>query len=161
MVYDFAGSNLTDSSALAGCIEDEEEKDLILGAGIIVIALAMLLVMQLTRREEGNQIRVTLDGKIYGTYSLSKDQTIEVKDGDFITGSGSKTERRIWKRQTARMDTVKSRERSAGVHRQSSICHIKLVVEFWKMRMTRALELNPEDVAPDTIAKMIKEKTGE
>ena len=66
-----------------------------------MIALAMLLVMQLTRGEEGNQIRVTLDGKIYGTYSLSKDQTIEVKDGDFITESGSKTERRIWKRQTA------------------------------------------------------------
>ena len=60
-----------------------KKKDLILGAGIIVIALAMLLVMQLTRGEEGNQIRVTLDGKIYGTYSLSKDQTIEVKDRDF------------------------------------------------------------------------------
>ena len=60
-----------------------KKKDLILGAGIIVIALAMLLVMQLTRGEEGNQIRVTLDGKIYGMYSLSKDQTIEVKDGDF------------------------------------------------------------------------------
>ena len=56
---------------------------MMLGAGIIVIALAMLLVMQLTRGEEGNQIQVTLDGKIYGTYSLSKDQTIEVKDGDF------------------------------------------------------------------------------
>ena len=56
-----------------------KKKDLILGAGIIVIALAMLLVMQLTRGEEGNQIRVTLDGKIYGMYSLSKDQTIEVK----------------------------------------------------------------------------------
>ena len=60
-----------------------KKKDLILGAGIIVIALAMLLVMQLTRGEEGNQIQVTLNGKIYGTYSLSKDQTIEVKDGDF------------------------------------------------------------------------------
>lgn len=60
-----------------------KKKDLILGAGIIVIAFAMLLVMQLTRGEEGNQIRVMLDGKIYGTYSLSKDQTIEVKDGDF------------------------------------------------------------------------------
>lgn len=33
-----------------------KKKDLILGAGIIVIALAMLLVMQLTRGEEGNQI---------------------------------------------------------------------------------------------------------
>ena len=44
-----------------------KKKDLILGAGIIVIAFAMLLVMQLTRGEEGNQIRVMLDGKIYGT----------------------------------------------------------------------------------------------
>ena len=141
-----------------------KKKDLILGAGIIVIALAMLLGMQLTRGEEGNQIRVMLDGKIYGTYSLSKDQTIEVKDGDFynririedgkaymeeancpdgyceeqgkISGHTQTIvclphklvvevlERRIWKRQTARMDTVKSRERSAGIHRRSSVCHI-------------------------------------
>lgn len=43
----------------------------------------MLLAMQLTRGEEGNQIQITLDGKIYGTYALSKDQTIEVKNGDF------------------------------------------------------------------------------
>lgn len=43
-----------------------KKKDMMLGAGIIVIALAMLLVMQLTRGEEGNQIQITLDGKIYG-----------------------------------------------------------------------------------------------
>ena len=94
-----------------------KKKDLILGAGIIVIALAMLLVMQLTRGEEGNQIRVTLDGKIYGTYSLSKDQTIEVKDGDFYNRIRIEDGK-------AYMDTVKSRERSAGIHRRSSVCHI-------------------------------------
>lgn len=60
-----------------------KKKDLLFGAGIIIVALVMLLAMQLTRGEEGNQIQITLDGKIYGTYALSKDQTIEVKNGDF------------------------------------------------------------------------------
>ena len=63
-----------------------KKKDLFLGGRILFAACVLFLVMnlmQLTRGEEGNQIRVTLDGKIYGTYSLSKDQTIEVKDGDF------------------------------------------------------------------------------
>ncbi len=49
-----------------------------------MIALAMLLVMQLTRGEEGNQIQITLNGKIYGSYSLSKDQTIEVQGWRFL-----------------------------------------------------------------------------
>lgn len=101
-----------------------KKKDLILGAGIIVIALAMLLGMQLTRGEEGNQIRVTLDGKIYGTYSLSKDQTIEVKDGDFYNRIRIEDGKAYMEEANCRMDTVKSRERSAGIHRQSSVCHI-------------------------------------
>ena len=108
-----------------------------------MIALAMLLVMQLTRGEEGNQIRVTLDGKIYGTYSLSKDQTIEVKDGDFYN--------RI------RIEDGKAYMEQGKIsgHTQTIVClpH-KLVVEVLENENDQSFGTSdPEDVAPDTIAK--------
>ena len=78
-----------------------KKKDLILGAGIIVIALAMLLVMRADERGRRKSNPGYAGWENLWNVFLSKDQTIEVKDGDFITGSGSKTERRIWKRQTA------------------------------------------------------------
>ena len=119
-----------------------------------MIALAMLLVMQLTRGEEGNQIRVTLDGKIYGTYSLSKDQTIEVKDGDFYNRIRIEDGKAYMEEANCRMDTVKSRERSGG-HTQTIVClpH-KLVVEVLENENDQSFGTSdPEDVAPDTIAK--------
>lgn len=60
-----------------------KKNDVILGGGILVIALVLFLVMHLTRNEVGNQIRITVDGAVYGTYSLEKDQVIEVKENDF------------------------------------------------------------------------------
>ena len=33
--------------------------------------------------EAGNQIQITVDGVVYGTYSLEKNQVIEVKEDDF------------------------------------------------------------------------------
>lgn len=60
-----------------------KKNDVILGGGILVIALVLFLVMHLTRNEAGNQIQITVDGAVYGTYSLEKDQVIEVKENDF------------------------------------------------------------------------------
>lgn len=60
-----------------------KKNDVILGGGILVIALVLFLVMHLTRNEAGNQIRIMVDGAVYGTYSLEKDQVIEVKEKDF------------------------------------------------------------------------------
>ena len=60
-----------------------KKNDVILGGGILVIALVLFLVIHLTRNEAGNQIRITVDGAVYGTYSLEKDQVIEVKEKDF------------------------------------------------------------------------------
>ena len=118
-----------------------KKKDLILGAGIIVIALAMLLVMQLTRGEEGNQIRVTLDGKIYGTYSLSKDQTIE--DG------------KAYMEEANCPDGYCEEQGKISGHTQTIVClpH-KLVVEVLENENDQSFGTSdPEDVAPDTIAK--------
>ena len=60
-----------------------KKNDVILVGGILVIALVLFLVMHLTRNEAGNQIQITVDGAVYGTYSLEKDQVIEVKEKDF------------------------------------------------------------------------------
>lgn len=60
-----------------------KKNDVVLGGGILVIALVLFLVMHLTRNEAGNQIRIMVDGAVYGTYSLEKDQVIEVKENDF------------------------------------------------------------------------------
>lgn len=60
-----------------------KKNDVILGGGILIAALLLFLVMYLTRGEEGNQIQITVDGNVYGTYSLAKDQVIEVKEKDF------------------------------------------------------------------------------
>ena len=60
-----------------------KKNDVVLGGGILVIALVLFLVMHLTRNEAGNQIQITVDGVVYGTYSLEKDQVIEVKENDF------------------------------------------------------------------------------
>ena len=60
-----------------------KKNDVVLGGGILVIALVLFLVMHLTRNEAGNQIRITVDGAVYGTYSLEQDQVIEVKENDF------------------------------------------------------------------------------
>ena len=60
-----------------------KKNDVVLGGGILVIALVLFLVMHLTRNEAGNQIQITVDGEVYGTYSLEKNQVIEVKEKDF------------------------------------------------------------------------------
>ena len=127
-----------------------KKKDLILGAGIIVIALAMLLVMQLTRGEEGKQIRVTLDGKIYGTYSLSKDQTIEVKDGDFYNRIG-----KAYMEEANCPDGYCEEQGKISGHTQTIVClpH-KLVVEVLENENDQSFGTSDsEDAAPDTIAK--------
>ena len=118
-----------------------KKKDLILGAGIIVIALAMLLVMQLTRGEEGNQIRVTLDGKIYGTYSLSKDQTIEVKDGDFYNRIRIEDGKAYMEEANCPDGYCEEQGKISG-HTQTIVClpH-KLVVEVLEMKAIRTREL--------------------
>lgn len=54
---------------------------------IIFIAAVVLLIglaagAMLLFREEGGAVEVKIDGKLYGTYSLSKDQVIEIRSGD-------------------------------------------------------------------------------
>lgn len=63
--------------------------DIILISVIAIISVALLLVWKLVYLKGQNAdsdafVKVTVDGRVYGTYPLSKDDTIEIKnvDGD-------------------------------------------------------------------------------
>ena len=60
-----------------------KKKDFLLGGGTLVVALVLFLVMRVTGSEAGSRIQVTVDGEVYGTYSLTEDQVIEVEEGNF------------------------------------------------------------------------------
>lgn len=127
-----------------------KKKDLLFGAGIIIVALVMLLAMQLTRGEEGNQIQITLDGKIYGTYALSKDQTIEVKNGDFYNKVRIEDGKAYMEEANCPDGYCEEQGKISG-HTQTIVClpH-KLVVEV--LDNGEADTPDSEEV-PDTIAK--------
>ncbi|MBQ1182837.1 MAG: NusG domain II-containing protein [Clostridia bacterium] len=52
--------------------------DMILSVGIIVLAVILFLCFFLFKTE-GKQVVITVDGEVFGTYSISTDQEIEVK----------------------------------------------------------------------------------
>ncbi len=127
-----------------------KKKDLLFGAGIIIVALVMLLAMQLTRGEEGNQIQITLDGKIYGTYALSKDQTIEVKNGDFYNKVRIEDGKAYMKEANCPDGYCEEQGKISG-HTQTIVClpH-KLVVEVLD---NGEADTSDSEEVPDTIAK--------
>lgn len=63
-------------------VDRMKKKDILLGLGVVFIALMMLLVMKITGSADGNQVRIMVDGREYGVYSLNEDQEIEIKDGE-------------------------------------------------------------------------------
>ena len=127
-----------------------KKKDLLFGARIIIVALVMLLAMQLTRGEEGNQIQITLDGKIYGTYALSKDQTIEVKNGDFYNKVRIEDGKAYMKEANCPDGYCEEQGKISG-HTQTIVClpH-KLVVEVLD---NGEADTSDSEEVPDTIAK--------
>ena len=127
-----------------------KKKDLLFGAGIIIVALVMLLAMQLTRGEEGNQIQITLDGKIYGTYALSKDQTIEVKNGDFYNKVRIEDGKAYMKEANCPDGYCEEQGKISG-HTQTIVClpH-KLVVEVLD---NGEADTSDSEEVPETIAK--------
>ena len=56
--------------------------DIILIAVILIAAISMLFAWRYFGPGDGARVQVTVDGKVYGTYPLSKEQTVEIKDAD-------------------------------------------------------------------------------
>ena len=54
----------------------------------VIFIVALLLIVMLAGlaiyvlRGEGNAVTVTVDGKTFGTYSLSEDRTVEIRTGE-------------------------------------------------------------------------------
>ena len=57
-----------------------KKKELTFIIGIVVFALILWGGMYLTRRGHYGTVRITVNGEEYGTYSLAKDQVIEIGD---------------------------------------------------------------------------------
>lgn len=57
-----------------------KKKEAIFIAAILVIAGVLWLGLQLAGQRSHNMIRITVDGKEFGTYSLDKDQVIHIGD---------------------------------------------------------------------------------
>lgn len=127
-----------------------KKKDMVLGIGIVVIALIMLLIMQMTRTEEGNRIQITLDGKVYGTYLLGKNRVIEVKDGSFYNKIRIE-DGKAYMEEANCPDGYCEEQGKISRHTQTIVClpH-KLVVEV--LEADNDTKANEEEI-PDTIAK--------
>lgn len=127
-----------------------KKKDIILGIGIITVALLMLLFMQINRGEEGDRIQVTLDGKVYGTYFLEKDQVIEIEEGSFYNKICVE-DGKAYMEEANCPDGYCEEQGKISRHTQTIVClpH-KLVVEV--LESDNGKKEN-EDEIPDTIAK--------
>lgn len=63
-------------------LSTSHKNDIIMGIVLLLAALCLWFVFTHYFEKDGKNVLVTLDGKTYGEYSLDKDQTIEIKNGD-------------------------------------------------------------------------------
>ena len=125
-----------------------KKKDFLLGGGILAVALVLFLVMKVTGSEAGNRIQVTVDGEVYGTYSLTEDQVIE---GDFYNRIRIE-DGKAYMEEANCPDGYCERQGKISGGAQTIVClpH-KLVVEVLEADDTT--KDGGEEAAPDVIAK--------
>lgn len=61
------------------------KRDLILLAVMLAAALIVSGIFQLTHREDGAVVQVTVNGDVYGAYDLTEDQKVEITIGQEVT----------------------------------------------------------------------------
>lgn len=128
-----------------------KKKDFLLGGGILAVALVLFLVMKVTGSEAGNRIQVTVDGAVYGTYSLMENQVIEVKEGDFYNRIRIQ-DGKAYMEDANCPDGYCKRQGKISGGAQTIVClpH-KLVVEV--LAADDTTKDGGEEAAPDVIAK--------
>ena len=55
-----------------------KKKDVMLACGVIAVALILLVIVKFVNRGNGTQIEIRVNGQIYGTHDLNKNQEITV-----------------------------------------------------------------------------------
>ena len=73
----FYWENIYDNELYYG--EIMKKNDLILIVGILLIAFFSFVIIYFSGRSTGSSIKISVDGKSYGTYSLDEDNEIEIK----------------------------------------------------------------------------------
>ena len=73
----FYRENIYDNELYYG--EIMKKNDLILIGGILLIAFFSFVIIYFSGRSTGSSIKISVDGKSYGTYSLDEDNEIEIK----------------------------------------------------------------------------------
>ena len=128
-----------------------KKKDFLLGGGILAVAIVLFLVMRVTGSESGNRIQVTVDGAVYGIYSLTENQVIEVKEGDFYNRIRIE-DGKAYMEEANCPDGYCERQGKISRGAQTIVClpH-KLVVEVLEADDTS--RDSGENSAPDVIAK--------
>lgn len=63
------------------------KNDLVFIGGILAAALLVFVVIHVFFQEEGSYVQITVDGALYGTYSLHEDQIIEIKKDGVVTNT--------------------------------------------------------------------------
>ena len=128
-----------------------KKKDFLLGGGILSVAIVLFLVMKVTGSEAGNRIQVTVDGAVYGTYSLMENQVIEVKEGDFYNRIRIQ-DGKAYMEEANCPDGYCVRQGKISGGAQTIVClpH-KLVVEV--LAADDTTKDGGEEAAPDVIAK--------
>ena len=69
------------SSSVASGTKGKAKNDIILICAILFVALAAALGLFLFKKD-GDTVTVTVDGKMFGEYSLSENRTVEIKNGN-------------------------------------------------------------------------------
>ena len=100
-----------------------KKKDIFLVGGILILALLCWLVPKGLRLVDGNketELKITVAGEVYGTYSLEKNQVIKIQDTNVCEIKDGKV-----KRQVVRTMCVPGRERLTHRERPWCACLIK------------------------------------
>jgi len=65
-----------------GVKEKTKMKNDIIFISVLLAFIAVFGAIFLSSRAEGDIVTVTVDGKLFGEYSLSEDRTVEIRTGD-------------------------------------------------------------------------------
>ena len=79
---------LTENTALIDISYKEQtmrKNDWILAGGVLVIALAFYLINRFVIQSSGASVTVTVDGDVYGTYSLAEAQEIDINGTNHLS----------------------------------------------------------------------------
>lgn len=61
------------------------KKDAVFLGLLLLVAVLVFFFTGYFQKEQGAMVKVTVDGKVYGTYALEKEQTVDIKTGDKTT----------------------------------------------------------------------------